>query len=401
MARLNKPPVRKDQPRPSEPLFKLRAALRLDDEAWQSYLWHARRGLSDFEQANFTRPNTVLRLREVPASWFESPDAVGYIALRVFQEGAAALGIPVAQHLLTICDAEGAHCSLPPGIGPAWLHLSSAGLAPPIEPARLAHLAMDVPMDFFRGVAEDDLPALCRLIMEVRGTIEAWDLHAVLAAVDTARIHVRAPFRLFENVMAADWITVEVKQEFCRGLLECRHEAQRLEDRYKAVRQSLQTAIEHEQGRPIPRTVRELSDMGVGWKLPTLKRHAVYALVENIGEPLRAVIDEFFLRSYRSQDSAEAVSEGVLDLIGRHAEDLGPDAVQKMITKAIKHGLAPVRQAAYRIGAQQFGVDFARPALRDDARLVRDWAAKLLATKRLQPARKIASKGRSSPSPAH
>ena len=106
--------------------------------------------------------------------------------------------------------------------------------------------------------------------------------------------------------------------------------------------------------------------MGVGWKLPTLKRHAVYALVENIGEPLPDVIDEFFLRSYRDQQSTEAVTEGVLDLIGLHAEELGPDVVRKLIGKAIKRGLAPVRQAAYRIGAEQFGVNFARPALRDE-----------------------------------
>ena len=71
------------------------------------------------------------------------------------------------------------------------------------------------------------------------------------------------------------------------------------------------------------------------------------------------------------RQSTEAVSEGVLDLIGLHAEDLGPDAVQRLINKAIKHGLAPVRQAAYRIGAEQFGLDFARPALKDDG-LVRD-----------------------------
>jgi len=123
-------------------------------------------------------------------------------------------------------------------------------------------------------------------------------------------------------------------------------------------------------------------------------------LVENIGEPLQDVIDQFFLRSYRDSQSTEAVSEGVLDLIGLHADDLGPDAVRRLIKKAVKGGLAPVRQAAYRIGAEQFGLDFARPALKDDARLVRDWAARLMATKKLQPARKTRAKRQTPSSPA-
>jgi hypothetical protein len=398
MASRKKPPARADQPRPSQALSKLQEALRLDDEDWQSFLWHARHGLSDFEQATFLDPGTVLRLADVPASWFEEPDAIGYIALRVFKEGAASLGIPVAQHLLRICDPEPIRHPVPPGTGLAWLHLARAGLAPPIEPARLVHLAMDKPEDFFHGVAEDELPALCRLIMEGRGTIEAWDVHAALAAVNDARIHVRAPFRLFENLMAVDWIITDVKREFCRGLLGCRPETQRLAERRRAARKSFESDFDQEV--EIPRVWLELSDVGVGWKLPTLKRHAVFALVENTGEPLRDVIHEFYLRPGRDQRNPEAVSEGVLDLIGLHAEELGPDVVRRLINKAVKLGLAPVRQAAYRIGAERFGLNFARPALKDDARTVRDWAAKLLTTKRLQPARKTTSKRRSPSSPA-
>jgi hypothetical protein len=397
MASPKKPPARRDQPRRSVALDKLREALGLDDEDWQSYLWHARRGFSDFERANVGDSGSVLRLRDVPASWFENRDAMGYVALRVFQEGADALGIPVAQHLLKICDPGPVYHSTIPGIGPAWLLLARAGLAPPIETARLIHLALDVPTDFFHGVAEDDLPALCRLIMEGRGSIEAWDLHAVMAAAQEARIHVRAPFRLFENLMAVDWISPEAKREFCRGLLECRAETQRLEERCKDVITTFETNFERV--THVPRVWRELGYFGVGSKLPTLSRHAVYALVENIGEPLPEVIDEFFLRSYRDPAHTSAVAEGIMDLVALHAQELGPDAVRKLINKAIKHGLAPVRQAAYRIGAAQFGLEFARPALKDDTRLVRDWAAKLLATKKLQPARKTRSKGRSRSAP--
>jgi hypothetical protein len=392
-----KPPARKDQPRPSAALSRLREALRLDDEDWQSYLWHARRGFSDFERANLGDSGSVLRLRDVPASWFENRNAIGYVALRVFKEGAASLGLPVAEHLLQICDPGPDYHSIIPGIGPAWLHLARAGLAPPIEPARLIHLALDMPKDFFHGVAEDDLPALCRLIMEGQRSIDAWDLHTAMAAVDAARIHVRAPFRLFENLMAVDWISAEAKREFCRGLLECRAETQRLEERRKAVITTFGT--DFERLMQVPWVWRDLGNVGLGSKLRTLSRHAVYALVENIGEPLPEVIDEFFLRSYPNQEHTEAVAEGILDLIGLHAQELGPDAVRRLINKAIKHGLAPVRQAAYRIGAEQFGLEFARPALKDDTRLVRDWATKLLATKKLQPARKTRSKRRTPSSP--
>jgi len=397
MASSRKPPARKDQPRPSQALSTLREALGLDAEDWQSFLRHARRGFSDFEQATFRDPRGVLRLHDVPAGWFEDPDAIGYIFLRVFEEGTASLGIPVAQYLLSICDPEPCHHPIPPGTGLAWLHLARAGLAPPIEPARLVHLALDKPEDFFRGVAEDDLPALCRLILECRGRIEAWDLHAALAAIDEARIHVRAPFRIFEKLMAADWLTSEVKREFCRGLLGCRPDAQWLEERCIAVRESFYKDLD--QVLQIPHVLLNLGNLGVGLKLGTLKRHAVYALVENIGEPLQDVIDQFFLRSYRDSQSTEAVSEGVLDLIGLHADELGPDVVRKLIGKAVKRGLAPVRQAAYRIGAEQFGLNFARPALKDDARLVRDWAAKLMATIKIQPARKTRSKRQTPSSP--
>jgi hypothetical protein len=115
-------------------------------------------------------------------------------------------------------------------------------------------------------------------------------------------------------------------------------------------------------------------------------------LVENLGEPLLDVVDEFFLKDYGGAAAIEAVSEGVLDLIGLRAGELGPEVVRRLIRKAIKRGLAPVRQAAYRIGAEQFGLAFVRPALQDAAGMVRQWAAKLLATKKLQPARKIRSR---------
>ena len=97
--------------------------------------------------------------------------------------------------------------------------------------------------------------------------------------------------------------------------------------------------------------------------LPGLQRHAVRALAENVGEPLRDVLAEFFQRPDRDPQSTDAVTQGVLDLVKDHAEELGPDEVRSLLRKAIKTGSAVVRQAAYRVGRS--GSDhFARPALR-------------------------------------
>ncbi len=100
------------------------------------------------------------------------------------------------------------------------------------------------------------------------------------------------------------------------------------------------------------------------------------ALVEDLGEPLEDVIAEFFLQEHSDQQSTVAVTEGVLDLIRLHADKLGPEVVKRRLNKAIKEGLGWVRRAAYRLGMELFGPSFARPALRDSARMVRDWAEK-------------------------
>jgi hypothetical protein len=397
VTRNRKPPAPADQPRPSPELTKLRGTLGLNDEDWRTFLRHARRGFSDFERANFTTAPSFLRIHDIPAEWYEDIDAIGYIFLHAFHEGETSLAVTLARHFLQSLDPTPGYHPVPPGTGLAWLCLARSGVATPIEAASLIYFALDKPQDFFHGVSEDDLPALCRLILEGRGEIQAWDLHAVLAAVGAAQIHVRAPFRLFDRLMTADWLSTERKQEFCRGLAGSAADADRLGQRYRAVRAAFQAHGDNE--TPIPRTWLELFNEGAASRFPTLKRHAVFALVENIGEPLTDVIGEYFLKNHGGSTATEAVSEGILDLIGLHAEELGPEVVRKLIGKAIKRGLAPVRQAAYRIGAERFGLAFVRPALTDDARIVRDWAARLLKTKKLQPARKTTSKRRSGSSP--
>ena len=114
---------------------------------------------------------------------------------------------------------------------------------------------------------------LSRLILEGRGAIEAWDLHALLAAVDRARISARTPFRLFNDLMATDWIPREVKREFCRGLLACSPEASRLKERTEALRASMD--VDPQRVLQYPRIWQDLIQRDLGQRIPVLKRHAV------------------------------------------------------------------------------------------------------------------------------
>ena len=356
-----KSPAGADQPRPSKALRALREDLGLEEEGWQAYLRHARHGLADYEQANFRDPKSTLQLRDVPAGWFSDPEALGYVVVRVLTEGEADLIAPVTRHFLRVYVPEPGSFHGPPGIGLAWLHLARQGLDPPVTPASLIHLALQMPEDFFHAVAEDDLLPLSRLILEGRGAIEAWDLHALLAAVDRALISVRTPFRLFNDLMATDWIPRELKREFCRGLLACSPEASRLKERTDALHASIHA--DPERVLQYPMIWQDLIHIGLGQRIPVLKRHAVRTLAEDVGEPLGDVLAEFYLRPDWDPQGADAVTEGALDLVRRHAEELGPDKVRSLLRKAIKRGSAAVRQAAYRVGASGSGSPSpARPA---------------------------------------
>jgi hypothetical protein len=366
-----------DEPRPSKALRSLREALGLGEEDWRSYLRHALRGFAEYEKVQSMDQESALRLGDVPDEWWEDPDALGYVTLRVMTKGAVRLKTPVARHFLQVSLPGPRGFQAPPGIGLAWLHLARQGLDPPVSSARLVYLALHMPTDFFHSVGEEDLLPLGRLILEGRGAIEAWDVHALIAAVDLARISVHAPFRLFNELMAADWMTREVKREFCRGLLACSPEALRIKERGKAIDASIQA--DPKRMWEYPRIWTELTEINLQTRLPVLQRHAVRALVEEIGEPLGDVLAEFYLRPDRNRLAANAVTEGALDLVRNHAEELGTDEVRSLLRKAIKRGTAEVRQAAYRVGAALFGLAFARPALRDDARMVSHWASKLLA----------------------
>jgi hypothetical protein len=388
MAKPKKPKGAADDFRPSKAVGLLREALGLDEDDWKSFLFHARIGLAEYEQAtDFEPPDTPLRLRDVPGDWLEEPVAIGYVFLRVVAHGKKTVATSVAKHLLQMLDPD-PFADVPPGTGLAWLHLAREGMAPLIVPDPFAYWIADQFADFYHGVAEDDLLPLARLILESRNSIEAWDLHAVLKAMDRAGLDVHACSRLFDGLMAAEWISADVKREFCRGLLGCAPEVERFAAHRAAIRATL---FDDDEPLPtIPPSRANLRFLGPGWDLPSLQRNAVYALVENLGDPLDAVLDEFFSKTHGHHSSDDAVTLGALDLIGLHAEELGPDVVRRFLVKAVKSSHAPVRQAAYRVGADRFGLNFARPALKDEAARVRNWAAKVLESKVVRPARKAA-----------
>lgn len=383
MAKASKSSLPARRPRQPKALHQLREALGLEGGDWQAFLRHARDGFADYERATWTGPASRLELEDVPETWFQKPEALGFVTLRVLAEGTAELATPVAQFFLRICDPGPERLCFAPGVGRAWLHLSRKGVACPLEPALLAYRAMETPEEFFQGVTEEDLLDLTRLILEVRGTPEAWDLHVLLAAVDRARLPGRAPFHLFHGLMSADWLPLEVKREFCRGLLGCQPQEQRLQARSGQVRAYFQS--KNYQPAHQPRMELEVGSIGLRLMLPGLQRHAVRALVDAVREPAQEVIKEFLLRPERDSHYADMVQQGVLDVVHSHAGELGPEEVRKLLRKAIKKGMAIVRQAAYRIGLEQFGPEFARPALKDPAGVVSNWASKALATKTRKP----------------
>ncbi len=366
------------RPRVSKALNRLRDKLGLDQADWLVFLKLAREGFSEWEHAQGLQYDEPLDLEEVPDEWVQDLHAIGFVTLHVLGGGHATLTGPVVEFFLGVCDPDPEAIDSPPGIGAAWLHAVKMGLPVPVDAGRLAFLAMQSSRTFLQGIEEADLPTLSRLILEAKGPPEAWDLHVLLVAVDRARIHVRAPFRLFHSLMSADWLVTEVKREFCRGLLGCSPQAERFRQRDAALREMLEST-EDWWGR-LPLLALEVARYGPQRMLPGLQRHAVLALVEHVGEPAREVIDEFLLSPDRLGLESAIVRQGALDVVNACTEELGPDATRRYLDQGISDRAAPVRHAAYRIGLKEFGPAYVRSATEDPAASVRKWATKALAS---------------------
>jgi hypothetical protein len=342
---------------------------------------------SPYENALDPDHDESLRLSEVPEEWFEEVDPLGLVTLRVLKQAGPEIAAPVAHFFVQVGLPELDEMQAAPGLGASWLYLARQEIECPVETRDLAHLALHVPEDFFRGVEGDDMVPLCRLILEAIEPIDVSDLHALMVAVAAARGRDRTIFHLFKDLMSSETIAPELKGEMCHGVLESPDEIGRMARRAAEIGSTLRS-----KGRNAVASSYRAIESPVFYKFhEVLKRHAVRALVDHVGEPLRDVIDAYFLASHGDQLAAIAMSEGALDLIRGHAEELDDHTVKRLLARAVKTGLGPVRQAAYRVGAERFGLDYARPALKDSARMVRDWAKKYLdagKTKRGSRARK-------------
>jgi hypothetical protein len=367
-------------------LRQLRESLGLDAANWAAFQEHARAGFADFERRHWFTATTTLRLEDVPAEWLGNPEALGHVVLRVLKSGNDRLAVPVAEFFLRICDPGDNILLRPPGIGLAWLYLAQRGLNVPAEPARLVHLALCMPAAFFQGVSEEELLALGRLMLEASGSPKAWDLHLLLAAVDQARLHARASFQLFDDLMAADWLPCEVKEEFCLGLLGCSPQQERLRERAGAARRLLPP--DTERLTLLPGVLLQVASQGLGVLAPGMQRHAVRALVEALGWTVQAVAQEFFLRAGAEQRYGDMIDLGVLDVVRSRPAELESADLRKLLERAIGDGSVSVRKAAYRIGLEQFGREFVRPGLKDSAQAVRKWASRALEEGAVKPGRR-------------
>ena len=388
-------PAHRNRPGENMALLQLKNVLKLDGANWDAFLEHVQVGFADYERRYGYTTTTSLRLEDVPEEWFANPEALGYVTIRVLKSGDPRLAAPVAEFFLRNCDpGQNILIRPPPGIGLAWLFLARHGLPSPIEPARLVHLAMCVPKEFFQGVTQDDLLLLARLMLEAKGPPEAWDLHALLGAVDQADIHARAPFHLFDALMAADWLPNEVKEEFCLGLLGCSSPQERLQERAAAVLQSLKADLKRI--TLLPTVLLNVASLGLRIRVPGLQRHAVRALVEVLGRSFQDVVQEFFLRDNAGERYGDMIDLGVLDAVASRAKEMRSVELREILNQAVKNGSAVVRQAAYRTGLEHLGPVFVQPALEDSAKVVRNWAIKALAHGAPKPGRPRKQGGRSS-----
>lgn len=94
---------------------------------------------------------------------------------------------------------------------------------------------------------------------------------------------------------------------------------------------------------------------------------------------MRQIVDEFHLRQEKDRYYLEMIHQGALDLIRARADELGSEEVRKLLKKAVKSTSVAARLAAYRIGTELYGMEYARPALKDNAASLRKWAGKVLA----------------------
>jgi hypothetical protein len=366
--------------RPSRQLDRLRAALEFDDADWKRFLDLMLAGFADFE--NHYDPSSSefgerLTLENIPDEWFTEPHAFSFVAMKVFRRGRENLHGPVARHLFDLLGTLDDDEPIPDSIALAWLALERSGMGELVDGANVARLAFWHPTEFLAGVTPEEMLDVARLWLTSIEPLAAGDLATVLAAMHGKFTAGHHGYRLFDELMAADWLATDPKKTICRALLECRRQKEELDRHLRSIRPCLAFS----DVLTVPSLYANLVYYPLTSRMQGLGRHAVRALVLHVGEPLEKVIDEFFLwqkKAWVGNPEKAMATQGVLDLVDLFAEQLGIDRVKKLVTTALRQTNSEVRLCAYRIGLARFGVKYARRAAKDPSPPVRRWAEKAL-----------------------
>lgn len=199
--------------RPNKVLDRLRDKLELDESDWQRFLTLAVAGFAEFE-LEYDRygayENERLSLKNVPKEWFSDAEPFRFAARRIFRRGRANLHGAVARYFLGLLDELETDKPYPGGIGLAWLKLTEAGLGECVHPAAMAELAVWHNQEFLDYLKPDEFADVIRLWLTALEKPTAWDVAATLVAANRATRHNLHTFRLFDSLMAADWLAIDV-----------------------------------------------------------------------------------------------------------------------------------------------------------------------------------------------
>ncbi len=119
------------------------------------------------------------------------------------------------------------------------------------------------------------------------------------------------------------------------------------------------------------------------------KREALFAL-PGLGEDPLALCQRY-LDSARGEYYADAINQGVADVLAAYANQMPPEAVCALVEKGLQIGAVATRKAFYQVGGDLCGPDYLASAAQDPAKTIRDWAAKKTAAA-TRPTRRPRSK---------
>ena len=126
--------------------------------------------------------------------------------------------------------------------------------------------------------------------------------------------------------------------------------------------------------------VRSLLSDDVFFAHAYLKRQAILGLAET-GEDVLTLCQTYIGKTNGLDTDTDAINQGVADVIRLHRSVISDDQLRDLIERALGIGSVPARKAFYELGAEFFGPAYWQRAAADNAKSIRDWAAKQLAGK--------------------